>query len=105
MWSPRGYAGTIDCIATINGQPFIIDWKTAAKPKRQEWVTNYLLQIAAYCGAANHVYPDLKVNRGIVAIALPEQTAQIFVIEPTDMMGYWKEWLEKVERFNKALAA
>jgi hypothetical protein len=105
VWSPKGYAGTIDCITTIEGTPYIVDWKTSSKPKRPEWINNYFLQLAAYCGAANHVYPDLKVNRGIVAIALPDQPAQVFIVEPKEMMGYWREWLGRVEVFQSAVAA
>jgi PD-(D/E)XK nuclease superfamily protein len=105
VWSPKGYAGTVDCIATIDGVPHIVDWKTATKPKRKEWINNYLLQLAAYAGAANHVYPDLKVNRGIVAIALPDQLAQIFIVDPKEMMGYWREWLQRVEEFKSLKVA
>lgn len=103
VWSPKGYAGTIDAVATINGLPYIVDWKTSAKPKKVEWINNYLLQLAAYAGAANHIYPELKVNRGIVAIALPDQPAQVFIVEPKEMMGYWGEWLSRLETFNGRL--
>lgn len=43
-----GVAGRVDCVAEFDGVISIIDFKTARKPKRKEWITNYFVQEAAY---------------------------------------------------------
>ena len=43
-----GVAGTVDCVGEWNGQRAIIDWKTSAKFKKKEWVSNYFMQACAY---------------------------------------------------------
>ena len=43
-----GVAGTVDCIAEYNGELSIIDFKTAEKPKKRDWIENYFVQAAAY---------------------------------------------------------
>src|SRR6056300_1315333 len=34
-------AGRVDCIAEFDGELTIIDFKTARKPKKEEWIDNY----------------------------------------------------------------
>lgn len=41
-------AGRVDCVAEFDGRLSIIDFKTARKPKKREWITNYFAQEAAY---------------------------------------------------------
>lgn len=43
-----GIAGRVDCIGVFDGKLSIIDFKTAAKPKRWEWIHNYFMQETAY---------------------------------------------------------
>ena len=41
-------AGRVDCIAEWEGKLSVIDFKTSAKPKNPEWITNYFIQETAY---------------------------------------------------------
>ncbi len=50
------YAGTADCVGLVRGVPSIIDFKTAKKIKRREWIEDYFLQISAYALAHNKTY-------------------------------------------------
>ena len=43
-----GVAGTVDCVGVWNGKDSIIDWKTSAKWKKKEWISNYFMQCSAY---------------------------------------------------------
>lgn len=43
-----GVAGRVDCIAEFDGCISVIDFKTAMKPKRKDWITNYFMQESAY---------------------------------------------------------
>ena len=49
LWSEHlGVAGRVDCIAEFDGKLSIIDFKTSSKPKREEWIDNYFMQMAGY---------------------------------------------------------
>ena len=43
-----GVAGTVDCVGVWDGKDSIVDWKTSAKFKKKEWITNYFMQCSAY---------------------------------------------------------
>lgn len=43
-----GVAGRCDCIAEFNGILSIIDFKSAIKLKKEDWITSYFLQTTAY---------------------------------------------------------
>ena len=43
-----GIAGTVDCIAEYEGELAIIDFKTSAKPKPEDWIEHYFVQCMAY---------------------------------------------------------
>ncbi len=52
VWSGAlGVAGRLDCLAFWCGTPVVIDWKTARKRKRREWLLHHHEQIAAYIDA------------------------------------------------------
>lgn len=41
-------AGRVDVVGVFLGQPSIIDFKTARKIKKKDWITDYFLQATAY---------------------------------------------------------
>jgi len=103
VWNPRGYAGKIDSVIQWNGEWVLCDWKTSKAYKSSRDVWDYKLQIAAYCGAFNHVYHDfgITLNRGMIVIGVPGQECQVFHITPQKLMGYWDAWLVRLEMFHK----
>ncbi|MFL2727493.1 MAG: preprotein translocase subunit TatA, partial [Gammaproteobacteria bacterium] len=50
------YAGTADCVGLVKGVPSIIDFKTAKRIKRREWIEDYFLQGCAYANAHNVMF-------------------------------------------------
>ncbi|MDG1202888.1 MAG: preprotein translocase subunit TatA, partial [SAR86 cluster bacterium] len=50
------YAGTADCVGLVKGVPSIIDFKTAKKIKRRDWIEDYFLQGCAYANAHNVMF-------------------------------------------------
>ena len=55
------YAGTSDAIGTHEGDEAIIDFKTAKKIKKREWIEDYFLQGCAYALAHNEMFgSDIK---------------------------------------------
>ena len=80
-------AGTVDCIAEYDGGLAVIDFKTASKPKREEWISHYFMQCAAY---SFMFWERTKVScsKMIVLVGVDDHQPQLFE-QPV------KPWLEK----------
>ena len=97
--SEAGYAGSYDCLGEWEEKLCVFDWKTASKPKKQEWIVDYCLQVAAYISAVNHFY-RVNIQRGMVAIALGDRPAQLFVLEGKDLADYQQQFFERLRQFS-----
>ena len=56
MYYPGLYAGSTDLVCSHNGKDAILDFKQANRPKREDWIEDYFMQIAAYAMAHDYVY-------------------------------------------------
>ena len=102
VWHSQGFVGFPDALVVFDGAVHLCDWKTALRPKRAEWVEDYFLQIAAYREAALEVYATfgLEVNRGLVAIALENQPAQLFNLTLQDMHDSWSKFRQRLQQYQ-----
>jgi hypothetical protein len=75
-------AGTCDALVEWNGVLTIIDYKTSGKPKRREWVKNYLLQCTAYALMVSE-RTGKRVPQFAVCIATEGQTEPTIFHERT----------------------
>jgi genome maintenance exonuclease 1 len=77
-------AGATDCIAEFDGVSTIVDFKTARKPKKEEWIQNYFLQATAYAIMAEELLYEwqFKVPQIAILIAVDHEEPQLFV-KPT----------------------
>ncbi|MCC0175543.1 hypothetical protein I4641_00930 [Waterburya agarophytonicola K14] len=80
----------------------VFDWKTASKSKKIEWINDYCLQVAAYISAINYFY-GVNIKRGIIAIALSNEAAQIFTLNVRDLANYQQQFLIRLNEFNRSL--
>lgn len=85
------YAGTVDCIATVNGVKSVIDWKTS-----KGIYPEYHLQVAAYAQAWEEYTGDL-VDQTIV-LRLDKATGRYQVGAKSR-----REWVDNYELFLAAL--
>ncbi|MEL6221815.1 MAG: PD-(D/E)XK nuclease family protein [Cyanobacteria bacterium J06627_8] len=100
------YAGRIDCIASYKGVPCVVDWKTSDRPKETvQRLYDNPLQLAAYCGAANHVYSDcgLHLKEAVLINAVPGQDAEVFQFDTETLRDYWHQWIARVEEFYSGM--
>ena len=74
------YAGTTDVVGMYKGVPHIIDFKQTNKPKKEEWVKDYYLQLCAYAHAHNHVTGS-KIKNGIVLMCSRDLQFQTFELD------------------------
>ena len=63
LYYPGKYAGTCDACGVYEGQETIIDFKQSNKPKKEEWIEDYYLQLGAYSLAHNVVY-NSRITQG-----------------------------------------
>lgn len=101
-----GYAGKVDCIASYDGVPTVLDWKTADKPKGSiERLRDAPLQLAAYCGAANYCYGDqeIQLEHAALIVAVPNQPAEVFRFDAAAMVDYWQQWQKRVAQFYQLI--
>jgi len=109
LYFPGVYAGTTDCVGLHQGTASILDFKQTNKPKREEWIDDYKLQLAAYAEAHNEVH-GTKIRKGVVLMCVkPDVSAdghvmsepkyQEFVIEGEDFDHWRREWWKRVELY------
>jgi ATP-dependent exoDNAse (exonuclease V) beta subunit len=96
----QGYAGRLDCLGTWEGELCVFDWKTASKPKKLEWITDYCLQVTAYTAAVNHLY-NVQIDRALIAIALEDREAQVFSLDAADLSHYWQQFLVRLRLWQQ----
>lgn len=97
---PHRYAGRFDCLGEWQGELCLFDWKTASKPKKLEWITDYCLQVTAYTMAINYLY-QVKIERGIIAIAIEDRPAQIFHLNTPELQYYWEQFSIRLSQWKK----
>lgn len=109
LYFPGIYAGTTDGAGVHAGSESILDYKQTNKPKREEWVEDYKLQLVAYAEAHNEVY-GTHINKGVILMCVrpdldqqgnitkPPQY-QEFIVEGTDFDACRQKWWKRVEEF------
>ena len=92
-------AGRVDCIAEFDGELSIIDFKTSATPKREEYLTDYFVQETAYACMLQELY-DVSVKKIVTIVACENGETQVKVLPPKKeyfitLMGYISEYQER----------
>jgi len=98
LYFPGLYSGTTDGIGVFDGEPAVFDHKQTNKPKKEEWVEDYYLQLTAYILAHNEVY-GTDIRRGVVFMCSRDLQYQQFDLKPEDFNKYQDMWLEKVQEY------
>ncbi len=98
LYFPGLYSGTTDLVAVYKGNPSICDYKQTNKPKKEEWIEDYKLQLVAYIMAHNEVY-GTDIREGHVFMCSRDLQYQQFDLWPNDFNKYQDLWLEKVEDY------
>lgn len=110
LYFPGLYAGTTDGLGLHMNEEAILDYKQTNKPKKEEYIEDYYLQLTAYALAHNEVH-GTNIRKGVVlmCVAPPEISPgvwaepqyQEFILKPDDF-GYWEDrWWARVEQYYK----
>ena len=103
LYMPNMYAGTTDLVGTYKGQPAIMDFKQTNKPKKEEWVVDYFLQLVAYAEAHNEVY-DTDIREGHVFMCSRAGEYQQFDVWPDEYDEWRQEWYNRVYTYYEKYA-
>ena len=109
LYFPGLYAGTTDGCGIHLGEESILDYKQTNKPKREEWIDDYKLQLVAYALAHNEVH-GTKIRKGVILMCVkPEVDAQFNIVKPPeyqefmlrpDEFDHWEqEWWKRLELY------
>lgn len=100
LWFPGLYAGTADLVMIHNQTLCIGDYKTTKKPKKDEWVTDYKLQLVAYALAHNEVY-GTNIRKGVIFMASRDTQYQEWVVEGLEFDKHVELWYNRLDTFFK----
>jgi ATP-dependent exoDNAse (exonuclease V) beta subunit len=95
LYHPKIYAGTTDLVGVFNGAESIMDFKQTNKPKKEEWVEDYKLQLTAYALAHNEIY-GTNIQEGHVFMCSRNNEYQQFDIFPDEFKSWESKWWDRV---------
>ena len=98
LFYPTFYGGTADCTGVWRDQPAIIDFKQTNKPKKDEWIEDYFIQLAAYIMAHDALYKT-KMQAGVILMASRGMNLQMFTINGQRLDDYKYKWLKRCEKY------
>jgi hypothetical protein len=93
------YAGTADCVGLVNGVPSIIDFKTAKKIKKREWIEDYFLQGCAYANAHNVMF-GTDISQIVILMVDRDLIFQDFFVRTAEFNVLTRKWKNKLLKFN-----
>ena len=100
LFYPGLFAGQTDLVGVHKGQDAIIDFKQTNKPKKEEWIGDYKLQLAAYAMAHNILFKT-SICKGVVMMCSADNFYQEFVVEGEQFQKYMFEFLRRVDEYYK----
>lgn len=106
LYFPGLYSGTTDLVGVYDGEPAVCDYKQTNKPKKEEWVDDYKIQLTAYIMAHNEVY-GTDIKRGVVFMCsrgdhpteIGGEVYQQFDLLPEEFDHWQEQWLMKIEEY------
>ena len=99
LYYPDLYAGSTDLVCMHDGMETIVDFKQANRPKKEEWIEDYYLQIAAYAMAHDYVHGS-NIQQGVIMVCTPDLYYQEFKCEGEKMRHYRHEFLKRLSQYH-----
>ena len=98
VYYPGLYAGATDVVGVYDYEDSIIDFKQSNKPKRKEWIEDYLMQLGAYAMAHNYVHRT-EITQGVILMCTPDNYFQKFQVKGKEFIKYQHQFLERVNQY------
>lgn len=102
LWSHKlQIAGQVDCIAELDGDLSVIDFKTSKSPKRQDILDGYFTQMCAY-GYMFYERYNIEVKQFAVIVACEDGECQL--VKTTDKEPYYIKLTEAIKEYEMTYA-
>ena len=98
LYYPGLYAGATDLVCMHNDMETIVDFKQANRPKREEWIDDYKLQVAAYAMAHDHVHGS-NIRQAVIMVCTPDLYFQEFRIQDQQLREWKHRFLVRLDMF------
>ena len=98
LYYPGLFAGSTDLVCIHNGKETIVDFKQANRPKREDWIQDYFLQIGAYAMAHDYVHGS-NIEQGVIMVCTPDLYFQEFRFEGEQMREYRHKFLARLNQY------
>ena len=102
LYYPGLYAGSTDLVCLHNGKETVVDFKQANRPKREEWIEDYYMQIAAYAMAHDYVH-NSKIEQGVIMVCTPDLYYQEFVVSGAELRQWKHRFLKRLDMYYDLL--
>ena len=99
LYYPGLYAGSTDLVCLHNGKESIVDFKQANRPKREEWIEDYKMQIAAYAMAHDYVHKS-SIEQGVIMVCTPDLYYQEFKVEGAELRSWKHKFLKRLDMYH-----
>ena len=93
-----GVAGTVDCIAELDGELAVIDFKTSNKPKKEEWIDGYFIQGCFYFWSYYEITGEMP-DKVAILISVQDGSTQEFILTKSDIKKYTEELKKRTEAY------
>lgn len=93
------YAGTADCVGIYDDVPSLIDFKTARRIKKREWIEDYFLQGCAYANAHNVMF-DTDIKQIVILMVDRDLIFKEFIVGKDEFKELTDKWKKRLIYFN-----
>jgi len=94
------YAGTADCVGSYQDVPSLIDFKTARRIKRREWIEDYFLQGCAYANAHNVMF-NTEIKQIVILMVDRDLVFKEFIVRLDEFNELTTKWKKRLIYFDK----
>jgi len=98
LYYPGLYAGTTDLVCVHNDMDTIADFKQSNRPKEEEWIEDYFLQIAAYAMAHDYIHGSI-IQQGVIMVCTPDLYYQEFKFSGLTLRSWKHKFLKRLDQY------
>ena len=102
LYYPNKYAGTADMIGVYKGRPTVMDFKQTNRPKKREWIQDYLMQLAAYAQAHNKLF-NTEIEQGAILMCSRDLTFQRFELTGEKFNRAGDSFMKRLEKYSESI--
>ena len=99
---PGLYAGSTDLVCMHNGLETIVDFKQSNRPKKEEWIEDYYIQIAAYA-MAHDAYYGSEIKQGVIMVCTPDLYYQEFKFTGLILRDWKHKFLKRLDQYYELM--